>query len=239
MAEDQELVCTTIFVDIVEYILSGQRRRRMVARHKCIARVSQQLGCEPDAVNQHVAVALVSAQWPEECRKTMEFLVMTCASTLWSPIDTVLFGNYRCSLERLRGKPIDRPAVRRSMALWEKSDAFYDGLSPKIRKLVRLLHRYGFETTDSGDGTNAAEGMSCAVQYPMVAISVTRGRPLKEVTRAVWLTLSEEGVPMGEPDAHGNIRDVQCTYSEADEIALVLVVHVTDDDLCEDSSVAG
>lgn len=105
MAEDQELLCATIFVDRVEYILGGQRRRKMVARHKCIARVSQQLRCEPDAVNLHVAVALLSAQWPDQCRKTMEFTVMTCASTLWGPIDTVMFGNYRCSLESLRGTP--------------------------------------------------------------------------------------------------------------------------------------
>ncbi len=104
MAEDQEFLCMTIFVDAVRYVRNGNSGWLIVARHKCIARVAQQLRCEPDAVNQHVGIALLDNRWPEECRKTMEFPVMTSPSTIDGPIDSVLFGNYRCSLERLRQK---------------------------------------------------------------------------------------------------------------------------------------
>ena len=45
-----------------------------------------------------------------------------------------------------------------------------DNLSPGIRGAVLWLRQRGWETTDSGDGTNYKEGMGCAPPCPMVSI---------------------------------------------------------------------
>lgn len=40
-----------------------------------------------------------------------------------------------------------------------------DDVSPGVRHLVDLLNAAGYETTDSGDGSNHAAGMGCALPY--------------------------------------------------------------------------
>lgn len=47
-------------------------------------------------------------------------------------------------------------------------------LSPRIRRCVRILQENGFTTCDSGDGSNYAAGMECALPVPMVAVRVDR-----------------------------------------------------------------
>jgi len=49
----------------------------------------------------------------------------------------------------------------------------YDQISPGVRDLVRELRGRGFETTDSGDGSNHAAGMECALPFRHVAIVTT------------------------------------------------------------------
>lgn len=62
-----------------------------------------------------------------------------------------------------------------------KPDFDYDQLDAGIRDVVRRLHAQGFETTDSGDGTKAAD-MSCAVPWPMVACVVDARPPVRMLT---------------------------------------------------------
>lgn len=40
-----------------------------------------------------------------------------------------------------------------------------DEISPGVRDLVTKLQKLGYTTTDSGDGSNYAEGMECALPY--------------------------------------------------------------------------
>lgn len=107
----------------------------------------------------------------------------------------------------------------------------YDELSPGIRHLVRALNEHGFETTDSGDGTNFKEGMECSVPYPMVVVqSRTNMGPTYEA-ECVWEFLIRIGVPMGETNANGNVRDVEATYSVHSDSSFVIVTHVLDTDI--------
>ena len=113
-----------------------------------------------------------------------------------------------------------------------KSEEFYESLSPKIRKLVRKLNEWGFDTTDSGDGTNYKEGMECAVPYPMVVILLDREKkdPFEETDRLTKL-LTDAGVEIGteqEPDMY---RFVQLTYTSLDGNCIVAITNIVDTDL--------
>lgn len=107
----------------------------------------------------------------------------------------------------------------------------YDQISHGVRALVRQLNEWGFETTDSGGGSNYVAAMECAVDFPMVTIRVSRPSQLITQAHAVWHMLERAGVPMGKPDAAGNARTVEATYNPADTEALLLVMHVTSSDL--------
>ncbi len=108
---------------------------------------------------------------------------------------------------------------------------FYESLSPKIRKLVRKLHEWGYGSTDSGDGTHACEGMECAVPYPMVVIQLDDwGDPIEKEADLLWERLNDKaGVPMGDDSATG-MRKVEATY-EPGGARFLLVLNVTDEDL--------
>lgn len=112
-----------------------------------------------------------------------------------------------------------------------QSPEFYASLSPNIRKLVRLLHEWGYGTSDSGDGSNASKGMECAVPYPMVVIQLNdSGIPLEREADLLWDRLSDEAhVPMGE-DSETGLRKVEASY-ECGGFRLLLVLNVTDADL--------
>lgn len=57
----------------------------------------------------------------------------------------------------------------------------YDEICDGIVGFVKLLHDEGLETTDSGDGSLFGDGMECAFEEPMVAISI-------DSTRLIWYT---------------------------------------------------
>lgn len=64
----------------------------------------------------------------------------------------------------------------------------YEELSPGVRGIVRALREQGFETCDSGDGTNLAEGMECAIEEPHVFMTTTREKGIEETERLhAWL----------------------------------------------------
>lgn len=116
-------------------------------------------------------------------------------------------------------------------------DFDYSQLSPGIRKLVKLLHTWGYETTDSGDGTNHKEGMGCALPYPMVAIKLGEEEGGDLVSKALSLEnlLKGEGVPMGQLWVGNGTspipKSVDASYSTADRLNLLFVVGVADVDL--------
>jgi len=113
-----------------------------------------------------------------------------------------------------------------------KSEEFYESLSPGIRKLVRKLNEWGFDTTDSGDGTNYKEGMECAVPYPMVVILLDREKrdPFEETDRLTKL-LTDAGVEIGSERVPEYLRWVQLTYSSVDRNCIVTVDNILDSDL--------
>jgi hypothetical protein len=94
-------------------------------------------------------------------------------------------------------------------------------LSPGVKSLVVWLNEHGFETCDSGDGTNHAAGMGCAVPFPMIAISVEPSKLQLEADRLHKL-LTEHGVdftPREQPDHrdHAPIHSVdQCEACSVD-----------------------
>ena len=53
-----------------------------------------------------------------------------------------------------------------------------EGISPGVRDLVKDLTERGFVTTDSGDGTNHAEGMECALPFRHVYGIIPDGESL-------------------------------------------------------------
>ena len=62
-----------------------------------------------------------------------------------------------------------------------RDDFDYDSLSPGIRDIVRELHRHGYHTTDSGDGTNFKEGMEGALPMRHVFGVLLDGENLRTV----------------------------------------------------------
>jgi len=113
-----------------------------------------------------------------------------------------------------------------------RDDAFYESLSPNVRRLVRLLHKWGYETTDSGDGTNLVQGMGCAVAFPMVVIELLQTDDIEYVADQLWNALKKgSNIPMGDKNDKGDVRTLEASYSPLDGKRLILLMHVTDDDI--------
>lgn len=87
-----------------------------------------------------------------------------------------------------------------------------DKLSPGVRDLVIYLNHCGFETTDSGDGSNYADGMEGAMPVPMVAVKVEAS---EFFVRAVDLHYI---LNQWEKDQW----DVQANYSPKDGVCVLL-----------------
>ncbi len=110
-------------------------------------------------------------------------------------------------------------------------------LSPGIRHLVVWLNAMGFRTTDSGDGSNAKEGMGCAVDYPMVAVEVEPKSLVHEADRLRQLLL-ERGVDFtkGQLDRSTGADAIcwpmiQGSYDPADGTAFLVLMNVADEDV--------
>lgn len=85
----------------------------------------------------------------------------------------------------------------------------YEQLNPGIRDLVRELREvHKFETTDSGDGTNYANGMECAMKERHVAM-------VTEPTVMVYDAVRLQDL---YPDAY-----IECSWSPKDADAVLLL----------------
>lgn len=102
-------------------------------------------------------------------------------------------------------------------------------LSPDIRDLVVWLNAQGFETTDSGDGSNYAAGMECAVPLRMVAIKVDRPGDLAGIAERLYRLLLDHGVDFtskeSDPDG-SSTPQIQASYDPHDGSAVVLLLNV-------------
>lgn len=97
-------------------------------------------------------------------------------------------------------------------------------LSPGIRDLVLALRAAGFNTTDSGDGSNHEQGMACAVPFRMVAITCHPADLASTADRlAVWL----QDNPLDWP-----VYRVEATYNPLDGVGAILL-HEQDDEFCD------
>ncbi len=91
----------------------------------------------------------------------------------------------------------------------------YKQLSPGIRGMVRWLREaWGYETVDSGDGSNWAAGQEGAMPIPMVAIQLKTWSFMTTaadvlLTRLVWAKIK---------DVH-----VEACYDTDTRIALLIV----------------
>lgn len=112
-----------------------------------------------------------------------------------------------------------------------------DDLSPGIKGLVIWLNTNGFHTVDSGDGTNAADGMACAVDVPMVAISINKLWLADEADRLLFM-LKRRGVDftpqvldctMSLPELA--LPSIQASYDPLDGLAVVVLINVTSEDI--------
>lgn len=86
----------------------------------------------------------------------------------------------------------------------------YDSLNFGIRRVVRLLHNHGFETTDSGDGKTHLH--PCDREYPYIVIRTTPETMVRDSHR-----VREALGPLSTLD---NVH-IQANYSPLDGIALI------------------
>ena len=111
-------------------------------------------------------------------------------------------------------------------------------ISPKVRELVKALNAAGWPTCDSGDGSNHAAGMECARDYPHVVIRLPfhRRTRIYEEAKAVQIWLNTRGVRVETQGLVGDGWQAPCIQASLDpvnELALIDVMHVTDDMLKE------
>lgn len=83
--------------------------------------------------------------------------------------------NHRCPRCKKLGHPLMNCPVEDHMIESGMGNFDYSQLNPGVRELVKeLREKHGFNTTDSGDGTNLANGMEGAMEERHVYIQVSR-----------------------------------------------------------------
>lgn len=90
-------------------------------------------------------------------------------------------------------------------------------ISPGVRDLVMWLRSLGYDTIDSGDGSNHDAGMGCALPYKHVFVRI----PDKE-TLTWWADRFHSFILAGTEYAHYR---VEATYSPG-EPAIILLSEV-------------
>lgn len=101
----------------------------------------------------------------------------------------------------------------------------YQDLNPNVRATVRRLRSWGYETTDSGDGTSTID---CAVDQPMISINVATPTAMVAGVRDIYDRLRSAGVEMYAAD-----RGVQGTVGGEDMSYTIQIYGVTDADFDE------
>jgi hypothetical protein len=115
------------------------------------------------------------------------------------------------------------------------SEPNYDEIDPGVREAVRLLRSFGFETTDSGDGTHKATlgwEPETFVPYPHVMIRVAPGQ-LEFECRRLRSYLTSAGVTVvpsghGNPDGEHDVS-IQGLFDPADESGVIVVEGISDE----------
>lgn len=87
-----------------------------------------------------------------------------------------------------------------------------EDISLNIRDLVIALNEAGFETTDSGDGSNCANGMECGWTVPMVVVAVACKQDLVRATDDLCGWLRKRNI----------YCSVEGTYSPVDGVVSVV-----------------
>lgn len=106
-----------------------------------------------------------------------------------------------------------------------------DGLSPGVRDLVVDMREAGFYTTDSGDGSNYAAGMECAVPFKMVAVLCGPLELAQTADRlASWLIDRGLDWPAWR---------VEASYNPGDGTAIVLLSESSDEQLDRVEAITG
>ena len=98
----------------------------------------------------------------------------------------------------------------------------YSKLSPGIRDTVMLLRSHGFETCDSGDGSNHAAGMKGATPFPMVAVRVGASMMAFNADSLRQLLIAQ-GVVFGDGP---NDPRIEASYDPHNGVAMVLLSNV-------------
>jgi len=107
------------------------------------------------------------------------------------------------------------------------NDLDLDTLNPGIRRLVRLLRKAGFETTDSGDGVSNAH-MECAMDQPNVHI-ICDPSNMARVSDELYQMLSKYSLDTCCDPDDGPF--IQASYNPADGDAMISLIGVDDDTL--------
>jgi hypothetical protein len=96
----------------------------------------------------------------------------------------------------------------------------YNKLDPGIRNVVRLLHYWGYKTTDSGDGVTKLD-------FPHVVLNVHSRNVLWDANflRGRLIAIGIDVVPHG-PD--GGVS-IQATYDPSSPDIVVMLMGLTDD----------
>lgn len=100
----------------------------------------------------------------------------------------------------------------------------YSKLSPNIRLTVNYFHVMGYETTDSGDGSNYKNGMECAIPEPMVVIKVSTKEDLLSDATYIFENMCDD---FGENKVRKHVS-IDASYSPIDEVAVIIIVGMDD-----------
>lgn len=101
----------------------------------------------------------------------------------------------------------------------------YSGVDEGVRQTVKMLREYGFNTTDSGDGSKS-ESMDCAVDFPMIAMTVEDPESLTMHARRLMRILKfghDVKFGNGEKDPR-----IEASYSPVDGVAVIVLSNVLD-----------
>lgn len=107
----------------------------------------------------------------------------------------------------------------------------YNEIDPGVRRLVRWLNDRGYRTTDSGDGVTKVGTMDCALRVANVAILATCFDLVQEAR-----SLLEDFAKIGVIVENIEGATIQATYSPIDNVAVILLLGVSDEHLPPDVS---
>lgn len=121
-------------------------------------------------------------------------------------------------------------------------DLDYNELDNGIRRLVKLLRSWCFETTDSGDGVskklNGTWDDDCCMGTPHVIIQVDNPADLASEADRLLRKLREIGVDIRQFGVDDGIHGgIEVTYDPVDRTCIIMLWQVTDHDIPDELGV--